>query len=262
MIFAALDYWAFRRQVKQYDPSRSDNQLGSLFHRNIPSEVADRLAQGDVVFTSNLRSGLSWMIRYLTRSQLTHVALVTGPGTILDSTLHGTAIRRLTELYGDNVRLAPCHSPLTAEERVGFGIKSLAFLGQRYAKGETIRIGIGALICYYPHYFRWTFLADVFGLLAACDLISIELFRFPIFLWLFFPYTLVVVYLFVSWRLLRRQVTAPFIPDDILKTLKDEGWTVFLNGKAIRESLQRSRGIQVDLPDILEFRSTKNPSAG
>jgi hypothetical protein len=257
MIFAALDYWAFRRKRRQYDVTRSGNQLSSLFEGSIPSEVATKLEQGDVVFTSNLRSGLSWIIRYLTGSQLTHVVIVTGPGTVMDTTLSGVAIRPLNELYAEQIRFAPMHSPLTESERVseGLGFRALPYLGKPYAKLEVMKIAVGALLNYYPRFFRMAFVADMFIFLLTLDLINIELFKYPILIWLEIPYLIVVIYFFLTWRFFGRSVTEPIIPDSLLQALKERGWTVFLSGRAIQESLRRSRGIEVDLPEVVEFRS-------
>src|SRR5687767_3052512 len=132
MLFAARDYFQFRKRSGHWAEHAPHSIMGRAYLNRLPDAAIASLQPGDVVFCSYYDSLLSWLVSYLTSTEISHVAAVSGPGTIIHATLGGVVEEDVESLFAPGGRLLPCKLPDRATNRDDVSKRMRQRLGQRY----------------------------------------------------------------------------------------------------------------------------------
>jgi len=177
MIFAALDYWCFRRQSGRYSDGKDAN-MRLAHHGPLPQSVIDELQIGDMILTQRLDSRFSWAMQYFSSSMVDHAAIYKGEGRIAHITLSGFR-EHSVKVFGKGfkvlpIRLAPfMGDPFDFDEKGyddsyrGPADRDIDRQPLFPAKAQLVFVGIRIVAGVYPDRFRWKFLAD----LVLCGII-------------------------------------------------------------------------------------------
>lgn len=251
MFFTVRDYVNFRRLAGKYDVTKSSSQLGSSFRSHLPVSVTEHLEVGDVIFTFNKTSVLSWVVCYFTKGVFSHVALVAAPGMIAESDATGTGIRKFDSLYGKGKYLLAVKNNLNSDERLRLDNQLKMIPNLNYAWKELFANGLEVIACKYPNLFRTSYIWDGLILATLLDVFVVSIIGLPVFLVLFGVYLLLVGIMWVSWRFFRRTPTGFFYPDGVLEELRSKGAILYLSGQALNESFKNSGLDAPELPEVV-----------
>jgi hypothetical protein len=163
MIFAAIDYYNYRRQSGRYDKTRGTNLMCGSFAESLPDEVVSLLEPCDVIVSGNFECWKSWLIMYLTSSQTSHVAIYAGDKKIIHQTLGGAVYGPIEDLFGKNQRLLAIKipPPIGGGQRRVLGQSDVTMMpNDTYPMGLVIKKGLLILIGRDRRRFRVKFLVD------------------------------------------------------------------------------------------------------
>jgi len=234
MIFTLIDYIKYKKRIGPYD-LKKDKIMRFGFPKKISNETEKALMPGDMIFTFQYNSIISWAIMYLTKARMSHVAMCIGDKFILHSTTSGVVSEPINSLYGENFVLLPLHlNKLTeldrnkmkkfAQQKLGYPFGWDAFFI------KFIRIITGRDIPYY----RIEYLIDILILLIILDLPLYFLFNTIFFIFLIIPYLLLLIVNRILWK--RRPIPVDKYyakPIDIYKMLIIEGAQTYGNPYAV-----------------------------
>ena len=164
MIFAAFDYYNYCRKSGRYDRHTGDDIMCGAFNESLPDILVCSLEPGDPIVVGNFESRISWLIMYLTSSQVSHIALYAGNRNIIDQTLGGLAYGPIEDLYGPFNRLLAIKMPTLKDGRQKENISPINVPGvakMPYPKRLVIKKGLQILAGRDGRRFRLKFLADV-----------------------------------------------------------------------------------------------------
>ena len=92
--------------------------MGGAFEDAIPDAALELLHAGDVIVVQTLDKFASWVIMYLTQSEVSHVAMYLGGRRISHATpATGVTIEVVDALFKPNSRLLPCIWKMPDETR-------------------------------------------------------------------------------------------------------------------------------------------------
>ena len=92
--------------------------MGGAFEGRLPENALRQLRPGDVLFVQTFNSFPAWVVMYLTKSEISHVASYLGDNRIAHSKpFSGVVIEPIEVLYRSDTRILPCVWPLPDEKR-------------------------------------------------------------------------------------------------------------------------------------------------
>lgn len=241
MIFALIDYLAYLRRTGRYSRDVNKSVMGGAFQGETPVKVVDLLRPGDVLLVQTLDSPVSWLIMYLTTSEISHVASYLGDGKIIHSTSTGVSIDPIEALFDQDTRVLPTQWDLSDAERVEM-VKSLkSNLGRPY--GWTAVLTKGSLILSardWP-YFRWHFAADIVLLLVVLDLPALLLLHHPVLTWIIPLYLLLVTAHWALWKIRPLKFSEWIVkPCDMLSIVQKSGGTLMFDAYQLAQQARDS----------------------
>jgi len=197
MIFALRDFLQYRSKKGRFSRSYKASFMGAAFQGGLSPKAIAELRPGDLLFIETLNSWISWLVMYMTKSEISHVAFYVGDHSIAHATLSGVAVEPIEVLYDQETRILPFIWPMPDEKRE----QILPFIEKEYADTpygwhdvakKAIRIFFGR----DWRYFRWSFLIDLILILLVLDVPLLVVYERLFFSWLIIPYLSVVA---INW---------------------------------------------------------------
>lgn len=134
MIFALWDYLKYRGRAGRFSVGSPDSVVGAAFQERIPQAAIALLSPGDPIFVSSYGSFSSWVIMYLTRSEISHVVTYAGEDKVLHAVpSEGVVEEDLSSIEGPSSRLLPCHLDLSDIQRTKYRDVLRSHLGLGYS---------------------------------------------------------------------------------------------------------------------------------
>jgi len=107
MIFAIIDYVSYRNKNGRYSLEIGKDIMCGAFVNEIPKPFLDMLKPGNVILHSDFNSVISWLIMFLTKSQVSHASVYAGNGMVLHTGLSGVMYEPVEKIFGEDTRLLP-----------------------------------------------------------------------------------------------------------------------------------------------------------
>jgi hypothetical protein len=161
MIFALLDYCQYRLRNGRYSAERFAKM--NAFLANPDKIGAIRGAQIGVMFVHPLNSFVSWIIMYVTGGPWSHVALLTGKGTIFEATTAGQMERRPDVYFTSQNYVCVMYRPSTVEQRDKLEEYVKRQTGGGYNFRGAVLLGLNTIATQPP----WPVFADALICLAV-----------------------------------------------------------------------------------------------
>jgi hypothetical protein len=206
MLFAAIDFFAYKRRSGRFSREHGTDLMCGAFESELPAGLVAHLEAGDLLLVGFFGWWASWLIMYLTSSQISHVAIYAGEGRIIDATLGGSQLSSIKSLFAPGTRIVACRVPIPSERRPSPQSFS-NYVGIPYGFQHVYRKALRILLGRDWPYFRWRFFVDTSLLFVVADLPFLILLRTPVFSWLVVLYLALIA--FHAWLWPRR----PFNPD-------------------------------------------------
>jgi hypothetical protein len=218
--------------------------MGGAFDGRLPKSALGVIRPGDVLFVETFESIAAWVVMYLTKSEISHVAFYLGDNRVGHSTpLSGGVIESIEVLYGSTRRILPCVWPMPDSTRplIEPKLREL-YLDTPYnwrvvlAKAAYILSGRD-----WP-YFRASYLADAAIVLAILDAPFMAILHHPVLFWIWPAYALVVLANAILWRV----KPIPFFsrvtekPSELLTDLCNRGATLVFDLHAINQKRRKN----------------------
>lgn len=213
--------------------------MGGAFQGDIPIKAIERLRPGDVLLVQTLDSPISWLIMYLTTSEISHVASYVGDGQIIHATTAGASIDPVESLFGQNTRVLPTQWDWPDDLRTQVSRNLHDYLGTPYGWSAVLLKGFLILSARDWPYFRWRFFADIALTLLILDLPVLLLLHRPIFLWLIPCYLTLIAFHWLLWKvrpLKFNEWTGK--PCDMLSVIQQSGGTLMFDAYHLAQQLK------------------------
>ena len=157
MLFAAADYVQFRLKAGHYSRRFGSDLMCAAFEDRLPQQVINLMRPGNGILVGSFNNWVSWLIMYLTSSQVSHVANYLGEGKIIHVTIRGVSIDPLESLFKPKVRLLPFAFPMP-EMTHGEALELFGkHVGAPYAWKHVFRKACLILLGRDWPFFRWRF---------------------------------------------------------------------------------------------------------
>jgi hypothetical protein len=244
MLFGAFDYLRYRKRTGRFSRDPEYSVMAGAFEGSLSPQAIKVMQPGDVIFVQTLDRFVSWLIMYLTSSEVSHVAVYIGNEMIAHAVPGGTRFESISALYGSNSRLLPGLWPTSKEQRKDASEALRSFEGRPYGYLAVLVKAVRILTGRDWPYFRWKFAGDIAILLAAADLPFIMLSSgSPHLLWLLLPYSALILFNAVLWCLWPLRLTEwTGKPIDLMRALQASGGAL----AADLYSLQRNYKAKLD----------------
>ena len=191
-MFTLYDYIRYVLKPGRFGIHGRTSVMTRAFRGYIPEHILKKLQPGDLFFVQSLGSWLSWLIMYLTRSEIGHVAVYEGDLKISHSTLSGVRSDSIDAIISQDTLIVPCGLRLSAEQQGKIGEFTFKHQGLPYDWNIVVRKGLRIILGREPHYFRLTFFADLIVLLVILDIPMMLITGRVVFMWLLLAYTVIV----------------------------------------------------------------------
>ena len=196
LLIALLDFFKYKRKEGRFC-SKFPFMMGNGFHHRLPEETLNILKPGDLIFVQTLNSFISWLIMYITKSDISHNAIYIGNGMISHATTGGILDEPIESLFGDSV-IVPCRMKFDKLQQEKLIQAKNTFVGQPYNWNWVITKGLLILSCREHIYFRFSYLFDaLFGLLIL-DFPFLYFGGFPVMLWCYPMYLILILTNFIK----------------------------------------------------------------
>lgn len=245
MFFALRDYFNYRGKKGRFARSYKASFMGAAFQGGLPPTAISLLKSGDVLFVETLNSWMSWLVMYMTKSEISHVALYVGNHSIAHATLDGAAIEPIEVLYDEETRILPLISPIPDETRqLVLPYFKDELCGVPYGWRDVIKKATRIFLGRDWRYFRWSFLVDLIVVLLALDAPLILIYERMFFFWLLIPYLTVLL----INRIMDKIKPLPFDqgtakPHECLEILLDQGGELLFDAYELsRQQLEEENG--------------------
>lgn len=192
MFFALKDYLNYKNKTGRFSRNYKASDMGAAFQGQIPQKALNLLSPGDVIFFQTLNCWISWLIMYLTKSEISHVAIYTGNNLITHTTLSGVISEPIQGLFDENIRLLPCIVPLEKEHRKKVLPLTEEILGSPYSLASVIKKSFRIINGRDWYYFRFSFILDATLILLAIDIPIIFFTGHFLFSWLLIFYLICI----------------------------------------------------------------------
>lgn len=201
MIFALCDYINFRNKKGRYSPKNFKDPMAGSFENRIPEEIEKILETGDVIILGSFNWWVSWLIMFLTSSQVSHLAFYIGDGEILHSTLGGSVREPLNSLYSPGNKILIGRIDISGESRKKKDTSAiLNLVGKPYSLKVVIMKGIRIIMGRDWPYFRWRFFFDIALFLIFLDIPLMLYLKTPTLSFLIVIYLIVICANYIIWK--------------------------------------------------------------
>jgi len=190
-VLSLLDFVKYKKKPGRFC-SKFPFMMEKGFLHSLPQETVDILEPGDLLFIQTLNSFISWLIMYLTKSDISHNAIYIGNGMISHATTAGVLEEPIDTLYGDSI-IIPCRMKFTKLQQEKLSETKNKLVGQPYNWSWVISKGILILTCREHVYFRFSFLIDILLVLLFLDFPFLYFGGFP-FLLCCYPVYLILIF--------------------------------------------------------------------
>lgn len=218
--------------------------MGGAFEGALPPSVFDVIKPGDLFFVHTLESFPAWAIMYVTKSEVSHVALYVGERRILHATPSGVLEEPIEVLLQKTKKILPATMPLSDEQRasaVHFGKSN--YVGWPYGWVYVIVKGLRILSGRDWPFFRFSFLADLFTILLIADIPSIVFLRRPLLLWFMLAYLPLVGFNAILWKIRPLKFSKWTVkPRDLFAVVEHAEGALLFDAHALQDAVKQSAG--------------------
>ena len=227
MIFLLSDYRNYLRKTGRY-ARHYRNFMGGAFQGRIPDEKIDAMKPGDLLFVQTLGSRLSWLIMYLTSSEVSHFAAYAGDRRIVHATTNAGVIEEPIEaLFDENTRVLVAQLEGTSIARKDVAESKKKILGAPYGHDVVRYKAYQILFGRDWRHFKWKFAADLILTLLLIDLPIVLVLGSPVISWLVPVYLLVLAFNALLWRFLPPKPSERTVkPNDMISYVMSSGATL------------------------------------
>jgi hypothetical protein len=237
MIFSLIDYYNYLRRSGRFSRDIKKSPMGGAFEGSLPEKALTILKPGDALFVQTYGWFLSWLVMYLTKSEISHAALYVGDNKIMHATFSGVVTEPIESLYGSNNLILPCIWSIPDEKRT-LVVKTARedFEGEPYGWLPVLLKGFRIITGRDWPYFRYTFLFDIGLVLTLLDIPFLLVLGHPVFSWLIFVYLSVISFNYFYWRIKPLKFSGLTIkPNDLLYIMCDQGASLVFDAYAISQ---------------------------
>jgi hypothetical protein len=235
VIFALCDYCQYRMRTGRFARDYRVSPMGGAFADRLPEELVSVLEPGDLLFLQTLKSFTAWLVMYLGRSEISHVASYVGERHIAHATFSGVRIEPIESIYRASLIL-PVRWPMPSEKRDLLVATFKQQVGRPYGWRPVLIKGLRILTGRDWPYFRWSFLFDAGVALTVCDLPFLIQTGRPVVLWLLPAYAAAIVGAYVLWRVRGLRFSEDTVkPGEFLEVALHSGASIVLDGSAVDE---------------------------
>lgn len=210
-MFIIVDYLFFLLGVGRYSVKeiRKRYPINLSWEGDYEPVLEDILLPGDCVFFASDNSFISWLVRYFTKSDISHIGLYIGRGEVFHATLSGTRIDRLKDFFGHGCHVIPVRAPVAESKRKMERKEFEKLEGKSYTLGRVVIRTSFYLMGYPWRKFRLTYFFDVGVFLAAISFLFFDGEALLVFLILYLPYLSFVLFFFTARKKLRVPIADP-----------------------------------------------------
>lgn len=200
-MFILIDYIMFRFSLGKYSARelRKRHPINLSWESAYEPALEDLLVEGDIVFFSHKHFSLSWIVRYLTKTDISHVGFYKGNGEILHSTLSGTRIDKLQHFFENDYCVIPVSMQALLSKNADLNLVNFnTFIGRKYPLKSTMLRAMLFFVGWPWRKFRVTYLFDV---LLALTLLSLVISRerfLTLIIYLYGAYLVAILFAFLS----------------------------------------------------------------
>ena len=181
MFFAVFDYLSFRSRQGRYSRNNSSEPMSYGFEGCIPEEIIQTMQPGDAILFASFNWWVSWLIMYITSSQVSHLAMYIGNRRIIHATLSGAAVDPIESLCEPKARILVTRLPLPPGTQDSINESKLeGLLGTPYSYKTVIIKGLRILSGRDWPAFRWKFFADFAVVFLVLDIPFWLTLKFPV----------------------------------------------------------------------------------
>jgi hypothetical protein len=165
MILALIDYLRFRTGTGRYSTARPSGHIGAGFLGSLSTQTVSILKPGDILFLRGMEDWRSWLVMYLTDSDISHVAWYAGNHRIVHATTGGVVEADLSGLNGRRNLILPLVAPTDTKTRDALIASARSMIGTPYGWATVLRKGWFRISGRYWPGFRLRFMWDLMILL-------------------------------------------------------------------------------------------------
>lgn len=214
-----FDYIKYRFKLGRFSDDIRAWPICFSWEGDFQPVLLELLEPFDLIFFQNRNSFLSWLVLYITKTDISHCGTYIGDGKVLHATLSGTVKTDLKWFFDIGCRVMPVHMSAQSKQRKEIDISDL--IGKPYDKWGTLAKGIKAIIGINWPKFRATYLWDVSCVLIVLDVLlflSTGLLAF----WLILAcYYIIVLYAYLSKNKRKYLIDNP--GDGFYAVVRDQG---------------------------------------
>ena len=113
VMFILLDYIRYRFQLGRYciDDKRKRYPINLSWEGSYEPVLEELLTHGDLLFFADDNSTISWLVRYFTKTDISHIGTYLGDGMVLHATLSGSRTEHLSTFFGKGKHVIPVIMP-------------------------------------------------------------------------------------------------------------------------------------------------------
>jgi hypothetical protein len=179
----------YRARSGRYARGAPNTIMGTAFEERLPVGHPDFLRPGNLIVLGTMNNVVSWAVMYLTKSEVSHVAIVLDRSTIVHMVPdRGLVAEPVSTLFGPNSRFLVCLMPATPNSLSILKASLRPNLGAPYNYRSVARKAIAVLVGRVPAYFRISFFVDIFIVLSLLDLPFMLLLGRPFLTYLYLLY--------------------------------------------------------------------------
>lgn len=244
MLFALIDYLNYRHKRGRYARDFRMSIMGGAFEGSLPETALQLLRPGDILLIQTLGWPISWLIMYLTKSEISHVAFYVGDKRISHATLGGVTIDPIETLFSPDTRILPCTWPMADEKRSEIvALLKDEFLGRPYGWSAVFLKGFRIVTGRDWPYFQWKVFADFSIALALLDLPCWLILHQPVLSWLIPGYLATVIFNALLWRIHPLRLTEwTGKPCDALHIIQKAGGSVMFDAYSMHQQSLAGKG--------------------
>lgn len=196
MIFALFDYISYVRRTGSYKKGSGTGPMRAAWNEPLPKRVVEMLRPGSIIFVQRFNNVGSWLVMYMSQSDVSHVAVYIGEGMIVHSVpRRGVVKESIENLYHHDVAILPSVLPsfkMDDKSRTQLWLNDM--IGRPYGMRIVIVKGIRIISGRDWWRFRWKFAFDIVSLLFFADLVMWGLSKTVSFYWITIIYLLLIVF--------------------------------------------------------------------
>lgn len=225
MFFAIADYQNYKRRTGRFSRDFKKSIMGGAFEGSLPETALRLLQPGDILFIQTLGRPLSWLIMYLTKAEVSHVAMCVSNREIAHATLAGVCVEPIEALFHSNTHILPCIWPMPDDKRLAVDRTLREQLqGVPYGWLPALLKGLRILTGRDWPCFRWAFFADISFTIFLLDLPFLLLLQRPVLSWLVATHLALIALNAAFWRFKPLQFSEwTGKPIDMLRMLQSMG---------------------------------------